>query len=148
MVRILMVATLMLAASPALGQMDSSSRQIPAAEIGSKTLILGDLGVPIGEAVTISGEKRTNGPLANQFWVDTINGKKLAGVRGILVKGISHWPNGTHATLGGHEVGTIRFRSAHDGNEPDDKQIQPRQIIFLTFHVEKIEPKNLKLESK
>jgi hypothetical protein len=161
--RTCVIVVLLLATAIALGRTDqacSKSRTtskvkenlklVPVAEIGSKVLILGQLGVPIGETVTVSGVKKANGPLADYFWVDTVNGKKLSGVRGIQVEGIANWPDGTRATLRGHEVGTIRFLSLRDGNtDPRNKRFKPHQTIFLSFRVKTIvNPKNLKLKAR
>lgn len=157
------IVVLLLTAAHALGQTDQASsnsrttskvkenlKLIPVAEIGSKALFLGQLGVPIGQAVTVSGEKKANGPLAGSFWVDTINGKKLSGVRGIQVEGIANWPDGTRATLRGHEIGTIRFLSLRDTNlTPGNTRFKPHQTIFLSFRIKTIlNPKNLKLKAK
>lgn len=120
---------------------------VEASDIGDRLEIIGDLGVPVGTTVTITGRKQRNGPLANLFWVETIDGKKTK--IGIQIDGISHWPDGTKATLSGAEVGTLKFLTLEMTNfRPNDPRWKgPHQQLFLGFEVNEIvSPANLTLK--
>jgi hypothetical protein len=120
--------------------------QLQAGEIGNRTIILGYLGHPIGEELTIHGKKLTHLPLI-EFRVDTVNDKKLERTMGITIDGIDQWPDGTEATMRGYEVGEIRYQHMEDGNYgPDDPRFRSRQMIFLSFRPTKLlEPNGLKI---
>ena len=123
------------------------TRAMAAGDVGKKVEIIGDLGVPVGKKVTITGRKERNGPLANWFWVATVDGKKKE--IGIQIDGISHWPDGTEATLSGAEVGTLKFLTLKMTNYgPNDSRWKgPHQKLFLRFQVNKIvAPANLVLK--
>jgi hypothetical protein len=120
--------------------------QMQAGEIGNRTIILGDLGHPIGEELTIHGKKVTNGPL-HQFRVDTVNNQLLEHSMAVNIEGIDQWSDGTEATMRGCELGEIRYRHIEDGNfGPDDPRFKSHQMIFLSFHPTKLlEPNGLKI---
>jgi hypothetical protein len=109
----------------------SEQQRLSYTKIGSSILIEGDLGQPVGAEVEIQGFKRQNGPLANWFWVESIDGKRLDSKRGIQVNGISTWKDGTKATLLGPETGILKFRALNETNYgPDDPRWKgPCQVI-------------------
>jgi len=121
--------------------------EVPYDDIPSKTVILGRLGIPIGRPALLHGKKARRGPNPNCFIVDKINGQPVPPGTDIYVEntGISKWADGTEATLRGHEVGTVRYRTMHDGNFDDaDPRFHPEQRVFLDFVIEKvIEPQGL-----
>src|ERR1700749_5051208 len=84
--------------------------EISLADIGRSTVVLGELGRPIGEELTIHG--RSQPPGGNNggasFLVDRVNGKKLNQPLNLDVLGIDHWLEGTEATIRGYENGKIR----------------------------------------
>jgi hypothetical protein len=128
-----------------------AAQRLPYNEIGNTVLIDGDLGRPVGSVVRIQGYKQANGPLANWFWVERIDGKPLETTRGVLVSGISNWKDGTKATLTGYEIGILKFRSLKETNfGPDDPRWHgPHQVLDLTFEVERVEePSELILDRK
>jgi len=127
----------------------SEQQRISYTKIGSSILIEGDLGQPVGAEVEIQGFKETNGPLANWFWVESIDGKRLDSKRGIQVNGVSKWKDGTRATLSGHETGILKFLALNETNYgPNDSRWNgPHQIIHLRFEVDRVvEPKELGVE--
>jgi hypothetical protein len=124
-------------------------QKIPLTEIGQRTIVLGLLGRPIGEELTIHGRKQTprqdNG--GNSFLVDRVNGQKFDHPVGLNVLGINHWPEGTEATIRGYEDGEIRYEHIDDGNwSPDNPRFKPRQIILMTFAGTAARPPNLELK--
>jgi len=123
--------------------------QVPLSDIGSRTVILGHLGLPIGEEVTIHGHKPAPVSMAwYNFEVDTLNGEVLKHPVKIVVRGIEKWPTNTLATIRGYEAGDIRFEHNNDGNwgGAADLRFKTHQIIWMNFEgVEVVEPKNLKL---
>ncbi len=126
---------------------DDAVTRFPANEIGKKLLIIGDLGVPLGEEVTISGEKRKNGPLDEWFWVEQLNGKRLAFRLGIQVNGISEWPDGTKASLVGFERGVVEYLHDYQTNIAPEAPYTAHQTAFLGFVPSKIvSPKGLELK--
>ena len=120
--------------------------KVKASEIGNGIIILGDLGHPIGEDLTIHGTKTTNGP-GIEFRVDKVNNQILDRSMGITIDGIDQWPDGTEATMRGYEVGTIRYLHLEDTNfGSNDPRYKLHQTIFLSFRPTKIlEPKGLKI---
>ena len=127
----------------------SEAQRLSYTKIGSSILIEGDLGQPVGAVVEVQGFKETNGPLANWFWVESIDGKRLDSKRGIQVNGVSKWRDGTRATLSGHETGILKFLALNETNYgPDDSRWNgPHQVIHLTFEVDRVvEPKGLGVE--
>ncbi|SRR6266705_5440510 len=123
--------------------------QIPLSDIGQRTVILGALGRPIGEEVTIHGHKWATPHMgAFNFQVDTLNGELLKRSVNIMVRGIEKWPDNTEATIRGYEAGDIRFEHNNDGNwgGADDTRFRTHQIIWMSFEgVEVVKPTNLKL---
>jgi hypothetical protein len=134
---------LLLAANP-------STRPTPIQgdSIGADVVVLGQLGVPVGQEVTIGGHKKAVGPFPDMFSVDTIDGKNApAGIR-LEVAGVGAWPDGTAATLKGCEVGTLRYLQLSETNfgPDDDRWKGPHQQLFLKFEAsEVVKPANLKL---
>jgi len=121
---------------------------ITSQEIGKGVLILGELGLPVGKETTITGFKKSVGPLQDMFTVETIDGKNVPDRLRIEVKGADKWADGTKATLLGHEVGTLRFASLSDGNlGPDDERWKgPYQTLYLRFVVtEVVSPQGLQV---
>ena len=136
---------LLVAATPA-----TRPTPIKAERIGDDTVVLGQLGVPVGQEVTIRGHKRRLGPIACMFSVDTIDGKAAPIATRVEVAGVGTWPDGTAATLKGCEVGTLRYLHLWETNfgPEDDRWKGPHQELFLTFEVsEVVEPATLKLDS-
>jgi hypothetical protein len=112
--------------------------QIPVSGIGRQAVILGELGRPIGEEVTIHGHKESPTMLngVHSFFVDILNGHKLEHPIGIDVDGIRGWPNNTEATIRGYEVGVILFEHAGDDNiaaSAGDTTFKPYQVISMSF---------------
>jgi hypothetical protein len=124
---------------------------VPAAEIGKRLIIFGELGLPVGKDTEITGRKRSVGPNRDMFVVETIDGKPAPDGLRIQVNGIKKWPEETKATLQGCEVGTLRFVTEHEGNPArNDKRWKgPYQQLFLSFHVSVVvAPDGLKIESE
>lgn len=122
---------------------------IPAHSVGKDTVILGDLGMPVGEQVEIGGHKEVAGPLPEVFLVESINGNKAPPDLRIQVEGIAPWPDRTSAELRGCEVGYLRFLHLAETNfgAHDDRWKGEHQVLFLKFKPSKIiAPNNLKLE--
>jgi hypothetical protein len=121
---------------------------VPATKIGDELVILGDLGLPIGKQVTISGHKHAIGPLRDIFLVETVNGDPVPPETRVTISGIESWPEKTIATLRGCEVGTLRFLQLNETNygRHDERWKGPHQTLFLRFEVSEIvEPTGLKL---
>ena len=125
--------------------------RVPVSEIGKNVIIVGDLGRPIGEEVTIHGYKFSDSFYRDRFMVDSLDGKPLPPApisTSLHVSGIAEWPDNTKATLRGQEVGIVGFTHWGDGNPPPDEEgkFKPQQIIYLHFEVlDIVEPKGLKL---
>lgn len=122
-------------------------QEILANAVGTKVVIIGNLGVPVGKVVTIAGSKVREGPGDRQFRVTSVDGQKI-NMR-IEVEGIKNWPDGTEATLKGAEVGTLKMLTLemtnYGPNDPRWKGAQ--QHLFLEFKVEKIvTPIHLRLD--
>lgn len=147
---VIMVASLAFANFPSFESAQKSEQQrFSYTKIGSSILIEGDLGQPVGAMVEIQGFKEANGPLANWFWVESIDGKRLDSKCGIQVKGVSKWRDGTRATLSGRETGILKFLTLNETNYgPDDSRWNgPHQVIHLMFAVDRVvEPKGLVVE--
>ena len=124
-----------------------TSSLVPAADVGDRITILGDLRRPIGDEMTIHGYKFRNGPYNNCFQVDTVDGKRTDTSRYVVIPGIGDWPEKTVATIHGYEVGTIEILGPDDSNfAPGDSRYKRRQSVFMTFRaLEIVEPKTLKL---
>jgi lipopolysaccharide export LptBFGC system permease protein LptF len=120
---------------------------IEASDVGEGTIIRGDLGLPIGEEVTIHGKKLANPLSAHTFLVDTVNYQKREQSRTVNVVGIQKWPAGTEATIRGYEEGMIRFLHAEDTNIAEgDATFKPHQFLGLSFRpIEVSKPKGLEL---
>jgi hypothetical protein len=114
--------------------------RVPGHEIGSGVIILGELGLPVGQETTVRGVKKSVGPLQEMFTVETIAGKAAPDGLRIQVDGIARWPDGTKATLRGNEVGTLRFVHLSETNfgPGDDRWKGPHQELFLSFHVSEV----------
>jgi hypothetical protein len=116
-------------------------------DVGRRVVVLGELGLPVGQDATIAGVKKPVGPGLN-FIVESIEGKPSPRGLRIHVDGIGTWPDGTRATLRGNEVGTLRFVHQEDLNYApnDDRWKGPYQQLFLSFHVsEVVSPEELKI---
>jgi hypothetical protein len=128
----------------------ASKSRVPLADIGRKMVILGRLGRPIGEEVTIHGHKEPPRPMtgADCFRVDTVNGERLENPTVVNVRGTDKWPSNAEATIRGYEAGDIRFEHIDDLNYgPDDPRFKTHQVIWMNFEgVEVVKPANLKLE--
>ena len=98
-------------------------------DVGKKITVYGDLNVPLGKTVTITGEKRRVGLYDNVFWVDTINGKKVKSGMNILVAGIEQWSDGTTAKLYGYEQGKFTLSKDHKGVKLE------HQMLLLSFKI-------------
>jgi len=124
--------------------------RVPCERIGESVIILGKLGLPVGEVSTIAGVKKAGGPGADiMFTVETIDGKAAPQGLRIQVDGVANWPFGTKATLRGYEVGTLRLQGLDGTNytgADDPRYKGPRQMLRLDFKVnEVVEPRGLKL---
>jgi hypothetical protein len=91
-----LLITIIAVACPAFAQTNTPSvtnavLHVPLSDIGQKTVILGALGRPIGEDITIHGRKEPRRPMSgpNEFRVDTVNGAKLKEPTIINVRGTS-----------------------------------------------------------
>jgi hypothetical protein len=110
-------------------------------KIGDSVIVLGDLGLPVGQAVTIGGRKERAGRGRGTFLVETIDGKPTSADLHTHVTGIRKWREGTKATLRGNEVGTLRFVTIGETNftGPEDPRWKgPHQQLFLTFDVSQV----------
>lgn len=130
----------------------SNTSHFSVADIGTRAIVIGVLGWPVGQEITIHGHKLSlaerNGPLEKgSFLVDAVDGQKLGARVVIRVRGIQEWPVGTAATIRGYEVGTIRFERIEDANYGlDNPRFKPHQVIWMFFEpVQIVEPKALKL---
>lgn len=138
---------IMCAALVSCSSLTHTKKAVAAHDVGDKFEIIGDLGLPVGTPVTITGIKRSNGPYDCWFAISTIDGKKAN--QGILIEEISHWPNGTEATLRGKEIGSLYYSNQAGGNYgPNDSRWKgPQQSLTLTFKIESIvTPKKLSLQ--
>ena len=119
-------------------------------DIGRRVVILGELGLPVGQDATIAGVKKPVAPGLN-FIVESIDGKPAPKGLRIRVDGIGKWPDGTKATLRGNEIGTLRFVHLDETNygPDDDRWKGPHQVLLLSFHVsEVVAPKDLEVTSE
>lgn len=127
----------------------ATNSRVPVADIGRGTIVLGGLGRPVGQEVSIHGHKLGRHPMqsAGAFLVDLVDGQKLGHPVTIYGRGISEWPDDTEATVRGYEVATIRFEHIDDANYgPDDPRFRPHQVAWLHFEPsEVVEPKRLKI---
>jgi hypothetical protein len=130
----------------------ATKSRVPVSDIGRRTIVFGGLGHPVGEELTIHGQKiseaHRNGPLEEgSFLVDTVDGQKLDVPVVVRVRGIHEWPGDTIATIRGYEVGTIRFEHIDDANYgPDDPRFKPHQVIWMFFEPQDVvQPKSLKI---
>jgi hypothetical protein len=136
------IAMLLLGADHAKGP-----STIRARSIGDRILILGELGLPVGQETTITGRKVFNGKGEDTFDVETIDGKAASLL--ISVYGIDKWPNKTKATLRGNEIGELRYIHLNETGfaDNDPRWKGPRQQLFLSFHVsEVVAPAGLKIK--
>lgn len=125
--------------------------QIARPDIGDSVIIVGDLGLPVGQETTITGIKKANGPLQDMFTVEAIDGVAAPKRLRIRVDGIGNWTDGTRATLRGYEIGTLRFLHLDETNfgPNDDRWTGPYQKLFLSFHVSEVTaPKGLEVSPK
>ena len=122
--------------------------EVPAKDVGTRVTILGDLGVPIGEMVTIRGTTIFPGKGSElAIFVDSVNGKQLRPRTTVTVAGIAHWPVGTEVEIRGQEAGTVTFRNIMDSGIRAKERFVPRQILYLSFRGSKvISPPNLKFD--
>ena len=129
----------------------TTKSRVPLSDIGRQTVILGELGRPIGEEVTIHGHTQApNIPNhGTTFLADSVDGKKLERPVGLDIRGILGWPDGTEAIIRGYEFGRIQYLHSDDGNGPPgdpDPRFKTYQIIWMSFEpLEIISPKNLKI---
>jgi len=107
--------------------------------IGHGVSITGELGVPVGESVEISGTKTYLHKFGN-FTVEKINGTPVDPIT-ILVRRIESWPSGTAATFQGYEVGELRYLhiEATSYGRNDERWDGPYQHIFLSFEPRSVE---------
>jgi hypothetical protein len=123
----------------------SAITKIAAKEVGNSVLVIGNLGHPLGEEITIKGHKTENGKGDNCFDVEVVNGEKYQVL--IDVSGIESWPNKTAATLRGYEEGYIRFLQEKETGTSSTEKFTSHQEAFVDFHVNSvIEPASLKLD--
>lgn len=122
---------------------------VDSSQIGDDVTILGKLGLPVGQQTTITGIKKSVGPIRDMFTIETIDGTPSpAGLR-IRVHGIANWPDETRATLRGSETGVLDFLYLHQTNysgPDDDRWTGPHQHLFLHFDVsEVVSPTDMKI---
>ena len=117
-------------------------------DIGVKVIILGALGLPVGEEMVIHGKTVFAGKGSNGFHVDQVNGKRLQPGRSISVDGIEDWPLGTEAEIRGYEKGSLEFTDIRKtGFAHNDPRFVLRQDLLLWFHVvDVLKPRDLKIE--
>jgi len=123
--------------------------EVDADDVGTRISILGRLGVPIGEVVTITGEKVRAGKTEEiSFFVNAVNGQPLKERTTVRIKGIIDWPLGTKAEIRGQEKGTITFTDIRaTGFGFDDTGFVLKQTIYLSFDADKVvAPRNLTLK--
>ena len=127
----------------------TKTTEVPASDIRARVVILGDLGQPIGETVTIHGTTVRPGKGDEvDIAVDSVNGKPLRPRTTVQIKGIAHWPIGAEVEIRGQEVGTVTFTNInHGGWARNDPRFVLRQVLYLSFRGhEVISPRNLKFE--
>lgn len=132
--RVLPIAVLALCCVVLFSAEKPDATTIDAAAIGRNTIIQGELELPVGKVVTVSGKMTRNGPLVF-LKVDMLNGKKLAKAVELNVDGTNELPRGTSVTATGYERGTLRYLTADDTNvSPDEaERFVPYQHLFLEF---------------
>lgn len=118
---------------------------------GTEYVIIGELGLPVGEEITIQGERITLLPdvYCTAFVVDAVNGTKLGTPKTIAIDNITGFPVGTRVTLKGHEYGTLKQLTSKRTNvSPQEaRNVKPRQKLFLRFYpIQVIQPGGLKLD--
>ncbi len=120
------------------------ARGVRAADVGAKTVILGELGRAVGEEVTIRGRKIRDGGRGDLFLVEAVDGRRLEQAVEVEIRGIAAWAEHTVATLRGCEIGTVRFARGENGNPRPSAECKVGQRILLTFEVrEVVEPAGL-----
>jgi hypothetical protein len=132
------------------GAVEKKPERVSASDVGSKIVIVGRLGVPLGHEVVIHGEKITNGPLRDCFFVDAVDGKKLERKTTVQIRGIENWPDKQQASIRGYEAGVVRYSQARELNlSPNNPRFKQHQTVYLSFYVVKIvEPDGLTLDTK
>ena len=111
-------------------------------DVGQKIIINRILNVPLGTMVTVTGHKHKVGLYSNAFWIDAVNGKKVAKGMNVLIPGIEHWLDDQQAELRGFEQGVFTVKSS--GNLAMKKQTL--SLMFKAIQV--ISPAKLSLKNK
>ena len=107
------------------------------ADIGASVTVMGRLGVPVGTRVTVRGKKVSGPKSPAVFRIETVNGKKLAKTVGMTAGAIKSWPDGTEATICGHERGTIMTTAPQGPCDAPDGD-EPIQVIYFEFFPDEI----------
>jgi len=125
--------------------------QVSPREVGSQVIILGALGRPIGEKVTVHGVKvRAAKGGQVDFAVDSVDGKRFERPVTIQVDGIQNWPLGTQAEIQGRERGFVDFTDIRKTSfSKDDPRFELRQILYLSFDATEVAyPRTLTIERR
>jgi hypothetical protein len=137
-----------------LGARESDVKQIDSDDIGRTVIVLGNLGRPLGEKMTIQGRKLTteDGLKGDTtFEVQKIDGEALDRPRRVNIDGIGSWVRHQEATIVGYERGTIQFLYAEHTSLSLEAALKftPRQRAFVEFVPYRVEaPDGTKLNAK
>lgn len=125
---------------------DEEPQRIPFYEIGRKYLVMGNLGVPLGEEVEIRGKLRRVPKGGDSLLVSELNGQPLEKVVSVQIRGTTDWAEGTTATVRGHEEAEIDFLRELTSRSRDDAEFTPRQMADHFFvPTDVLEPAELKI---
>lgn len=104
---------------------------VPARAIGEEIILIGDLGVPLGTTVTITGSFSDSG--FNQFKVTSVNGRTHTST--VFLDYDNKWHDGTTMTIQGYEYGTISLvEHLPNGLYIGAPQLK-NQGVHILFHV-------------
>ncbi len=106
---------------------------IPYRALGETALIIGALGQPLGEEVSVRGKLHRDAKDGDLFEVYEVNDRKLSFDRVIPIRGTAKWKDGTEATLIGYEEATITYLREIRSSPPDAPPFVPRQLAFNYF---------------
>jgi hypothetical protein len=110
---------------------DGDLIRVPHRTLGESALLIGELGQPIGEVVTIRGRLSRDMKDGDFFVISELNGKLFDG--SLPIRGTKAWPDDTEATLVGYEEAVISYLRQLRSSPPDAPPFTPHQFAFNTF---------------
>ena len=111
----LVITCVCLMASASAGGRQSTVRRVDAVDVGTRVEVIGLLGTPIGQWVTIEGARPATVPgkggkhatRGGEFRVDRMNGRTLRQPVFVAVDNIQRIPVDTPCTFSGYETGAM-----------------------------------------